>query len=239
MLDGRTVLDAAGRFLRDNPQEVSRFVRSTLGLRVGVPLSAFRWVIAQLLADADGLDPEIIAVPPGLRIGVTIDKMETKIRFSTVLHITRVDVSGEQARIEVRLDDVQLRILSDKKTIPAALVKSGALNISQIGSLVNELPGLPPFIVEAHGTTMVFDLMRSPRIASNPAVRHIVAALSSLITVDGVRTESSDHLDVVFRALPRGGVAAIDALTSHVVAPGLRRVRGFIDAPPNRSLVYR
>ena len=140
--------------------------------------------------------------------------------------------------MELRFEDVALKILSEKRTVVSALVNSGALNISQLGSLIRELPRMPPVIVEAQENRIVFDLLKSQQL-DNRVVRHLVGLWSSLITVDGVETET-DHLDVVFRALPRGRSAAMNSVRQHLIAPGFRRLRSFVgEAPSTSALVQR
>ena len=237
MLSGKEFFESATNYLKGHPEEVARILRSSFGLRFGVPLAAFRWLVERLVDDVDGLDPEITACPPGLRIGMTLEKMETRIRFSSIIYVSRVDVSSSQIRLELRFEEVSLKILSEKKTVVSALVKSGALNISQLGQLISELPGMPPVIVEAADNRIVFDLLQSQQL-DNRVVRHLVGLWSSLITVDGVETET-DHLDVVFRALPRGRTAAMNSVRQHLIAPGLRRIRTFVGESPSTSALVR
>ena len=235
MVASLDILNAARDYLRGHPEEIARIVRSSFGLRFGLPLAAFRWLIENLAKDAANLDPEIVAYPPGLGLAATIEKMETRIRFSSVIYIQNIRVSADEMRVEVRMEDVKLTVLSDKKTIVSALINSGALNISQIGNLVNELPGMPPFIVEAHGNRLVVDLMKAPKLAKNQLLRQLVGALSSLITVHGVQTES-EHLDVVLRALPSGSLAAVGAISEYVVSPGISRVRSILGITDRKQL---
>ncbi len=235
MVASRDIINAARDYLRGHPEEIARIVRSSFGLRFGLPLAAFRWLIENLLKNSDSLDPEIVAHPPGLGVAATIDKMDTKIRFSAIIYIQNIRVSADEARVEIRMEDVKLTVLSDKKTIVSALINSGALNISQIGNLVNELPGLPPFMAEAHENRLVIDLMKAPQFADNQILRHLVGALSSLITVHGVQTES-EHLDVVLRALPSGGLAAVGAISEYVVSPGVGRVRALLGLSDRKQL---
>ncbi len=223
MLDRRKVVNAVTSYLRENPREIERAVRSSFGLRFGVPLAAFRWLVQETAEDADALDLTIEAEPPGLRVAATFEKMETRLRGSAVVFVNRVLLSGDEVRFEVRLEQVDLQVLSSKKTQLSALIKSGALDVSKPGNLIDELPGIPPVIVEAYDNRLVIDLMRSPKFRNNRMLRHSIGLLSSLITVYGVQTES-DHLDVVFRALPRGGFGAAGAIQEHVIEPGLRRV---------------
>ncbi len=223
MLERRKVVDAVTSYFRDHPQEIERIVRSSFGLRFGVPLAAFRWLVQETAEDAHALDLVIEADAPGLRVAATFEKMETRLRGSATVLVNRVLLSGDEIRFEVRLEEVGLHVLSTKKTQLSALIKSGALDLSKPGNLIDELPGMPSVIVEAYDNRLVIDLMRSPKFRNNRMLRHTIGLLSSLVTVYGIQTES-DHLDVVFRAFPRGGFGAAGAIQEHVVEPGLRRV---------------
>ena len=228
MVDPTRIIDAASRYIRDHPEELGRAIRSSFGLRFGVPLAAFRWLAESFVDHQEGWDPEFEAVPPGLKIGVTLDRLNTRIRFSTIVYIHRIQVDPEQIRLEVRFEEPNLKVLSAEKTVLSALLNSGTLNIAQIGSLVRELPGMPPEVVDAYGDRVVFDLMQSPRLAGSPVVRHVVGLISALVTVHDVQTESSDHMDVVLRTLPRGTQAAASAVRSHLVRPGIKTVRAIL-----------
>ena len=70
---------------------------------------------------------------------------------------------------------------------------------------------------------LVLDLMRDPRIARNPIVRHAVSALLGFVTLHGVETDEG-HVDVSFRALPIGFRGAAKALRRHVVRPSIGRL---------------
>ncbi len=233
MLSGRRAVEAAGRYLRHNPEEVGRVVRSAFGLRFGVPVAAFRWLVEQLSDDPAEADIEIGTEPPGLRLAGTFENMKTRLRGSAVVYIDRIEVTANQIRIDVRLEDVHLKVLSEKKTHLSALVKSGALDVSKPGNLVAELPDMPPVIIDAYDNIVSLDLMREPKLARNRMVYRAVGLLSSMITVHGVETDPT-HLDVVMRAFPRGLGAAADAVEEHVFEPGIRRLRGLVSG--QRSL---
>ena len=230
------IFDAATRYIRDHPEELGRAIRSSFGLRFGLPLAAFRWLTQSFLDDAKGFDPELEAVPPGLKVGVTLDRMNTRIRLSTIIYVHRIQVDPDQVRLEIRFEEPSFKVLSTEKTILSALITSGTLNITQIGALVRELPNMPPVVVDAYGDRVVFDLMQSPKLANNRMVKHAVGLISSLVTVQDVQTESSDHMDVVLRTLPRGTQAAASAVRSHLVSPGLRTVRSIIGMVRSRRL---
>ena len=40
--------------------------------------------------------------------------METRIRFSSIIYVSRIDVSSSQIRLELRFEDAALKILSEK-----------------------------------------------------------------------------------------------------------------------------
>lgn len=235
MLDRRLALEAATQYIRTHPEEVRRFIRGGFGLRFGVPLAAFRWLVSHVLGDANGMDPVIEAASPGLRVAATLEKMDTKMRARATMFITRISVSAHELRMELRLEDVGITVLSEQRTIVSALINSGALDVSRPGDLVNELPGIPDFIVEADGHRIVVDLMKAPSLANNPMARHLLGLTSSIISLHGVHTEE-DHLDVVFRALPRGGSAAVNALQDHLLVPAVQGAVFLVDRWQRRRL---
>lgn len=220
MLTPQNVVEAAATYIRAHPQEVTRAIRGSMGLRFGMPLAALRWLMANLIDDARGLDPRIEARPPGLFVAATTERMETRMRISGVVHVTRIRVDDVRARMDLRVDDLHIDVLSERKTMVAALIKSGALNVSQIGDLVRELPRMPDFIIEAEGQRLVVDLMRAPSLANNLLLRHAIGLASALVTVHGVETED-DHVDMQLRPLPRGARSALRAIRSHFVRPAV------------------
>jgi hypothetical protein len=223
MVEPRRAVESMVRYLTAHPEEIGRFVRSGLGLRLGVPLAAFRWILAEVTKDA-GLEAQLEVDPPGLQFGATVDRMGTKMRITAALFVQDIDIDDRQIRIELRVEDLNIDILSHEKTQLSALIKSRALDLSRPGDLLAELPDIPPVVVMAKGNRFAIDLMRSDRFGE-PRLREIVGLLSSLITVKEVRTEKSEHLDVSFRALPRGPRSAGRAMRDVVVEPGVSRAR--------------
>jgi hypothetical protein len=88
------------------------------------------------------------------------------------------------------------------QTPVAALLRSGALDVSRPGDLMSYMPKRPALLLEAKGDRFTLDLMRHPKLSAEPT-RTIVQAILPLLTVDAVRTED-EHLDVSFSALPLG-----------------------------------
>ncbi|MBX2814085.1 MAG: hypothetical protein KTR25_19905 [Myxococcales bacterium] len=223
MVEPRKAIESVVRYISQHPDELSRIIRSGLGMRLGVPLAALKWILAELTDEA-GLAAELFVDPPGLQFGATVDRMNTQIRVEASLFAQNIDISAEHIRIELRVENLELDVLSEEKTQLSALVKSGALNLSRPGDLINELPGMPAVIVQAHGNRIVLDLMRAERF-NNPYYRELVGLLSSLVTIKDVRTEDSDHIDVSLRTLPRGPRAASRAVRSTLLKPGFHRAR--------------
>jgi hypothetical protein len=144
------------------------------------------------------------AVPPGLRVGATIDLMGTPVRASATLFIERVSITPEELRFELRLAGVSLKVEGDAPESPiAALLRSGALDLSKPGNLAAYMPKRPAFLVEAKDDRVVLDLMRHPKIAKNPRAIRTVALLAPLLTIAAIESDS-EHLDVTLRAFPEG-----------------------------------
>jgi hypothetical protein len=226
-MNGRdAVLSAASAYLRSHPEEVTRMFRNALGLRFGVPLAGLRW----LAGSGNGAGPrdvEIDPSPPGLRVAATLELMGTTVRAATIVFIERIKLSAEELRLEVRLEDTNMRVLGDAESPVAALIRSGALDLSKSGNLAAHMPGLGKLLGESTGNRLVIDLMRHPKLGKNRAVRKLVGLVSSVVTVHGVESDEG-HLDVVLRAFPRGIGGAARAVRDHLFTDGPPWIRGML-----------
>lgn len=216
-------LDAARRYLTSNPDEIGRAVRSAFGLRVGVPIAALRYLGRELEKQGKVSDLKIDAVPPGVRVGANLDLMHTPIRASSIVYLERVHFTGDEMSLTVRLEEVSLKLNGDAQTPVAALIKSGALDLSRPGNLVGYMPDVPPVVTEARENRIVLDFMREPKLASNELVRGLLTVATSFMTVHAIEADTN-HLDIGFRALPRGVFGAARAVRRHVVTPALGRL---------------
>ena len=136
MPDKKAMIGAAGGYLVSNPQEIWRAARNAAALRVGLPLDALRWLAGQAKGRKAPKDVEIAAVPPGVRVAASVDAMGTPLRASAVIYVERVSLNEEELRLELRLDEVSLKLLDESADTPiAALLKSGALDLSKPGNL--------------------------------------------------------------------------------------------------------
>ena len=216
-------VDAVRTYLRSNPEEVGRAVRNALGLRFGVPLAALRWLGQQAERSGKVEDFQIDPVPPGLRLAGNVDLMNTPIRAGAIIYVERVVFNDEQLTVALRLENVSLKLNGESQSPIAALIKSGALDLSNPGTLVNFMPNRSPILAEANGNRIVLDLMRDPKIGNNPLVRRAVSLLTSFVTLHGVETDTK-HLDIAFRALPVGLGGAVKSVRNNVVLPGVSRI---------------
>ncbi len=215
-------VDAVRAYLRNHPEELGRAVRSALGLRVGVPVAALRWLGEQAERSGKVEDFQIDSVPPGIRIGGNVDLMNTPIRAGAIVFVERVVFNDEELTLALRLEDVTLKLNGDSDSPVAALIKSGALDLSNPGTLVNFMPGRSPILAEANGNRVVLDLMRDPKIGKNPLVRRAVSLLTSFVTLHGVEADSK-HVDIAFRALPTGLGGAVRSVRQNIVLPSMSR----------------
>jgi hypothetical protein len=216
-------VDALRSYLRTHPEEIGRAVRSALGLRFGVPLAALRWLGQQAERSGKVEDFQIDSVPPGIRLSGNVDLMNTPIRAGAIIFVERVVFNDEELTVALRLEDVQLKLNGESDSPVAALIKSGALDLSNPGTLVNFMPNRSPVLAEANGNRIVLDLMRDPNIGKNPLVRRAVSLLTSFVTLHGVESDTK-HVDIAFRALPTGLGGAVKSLRNNIVLPSMGRL---------------
>lgn len=218
-----TAFSLASKFLQDHPHEIYRILRSILGLRVGIPMAAFRWLSEQAEKSGRVKRLSIAARPPGIHVQADLDLMDTPVRASTVIYFERVSLSAEEMTLVLRLEEVSLTLTAESHTTVAALIKSKALDLSSPGTLARYLPTRPSVLVESDGNRLTLDLMRDPKIGQNPNVRNFMGLLTSFVTIHGVETDP-DHLDMVLRAFPRGIVEAVFSVGRHMIRPSLSRL---------------
>jgi len=209
MLEPMNVLLGCSAYLREHPREVLRAARQATRLRFGVPIVALRWLALQLEALGGPQDIELDAVPPGIRVTATIEEMGTLLRGSAILIVEDTCVSADELKIVVRLSDVSIRLLDERANTPlAALVRSGALDLSRLANLIAHLPTRPAVLVEAVENRLVLDLMHLPLLSRDKRLRRLVGTVSTLLSVKSVETDAT-HLDVALTALPCGLAAII------------------------------
>jgi hypothetical protein len=212
MQDVRAIVSAMVGYLKEHPEELFRLLRNALALRFGVPLAALRWLAGNTKSRKAPKDVEIDAVPPGVRLAATLDLMGTEVRASGVVYIERVQLDPSQLRFELRLAEVTLKVTDRSAETPiAALLKSGALDLSNPGNLVAYMPKLPPILVAAKGDRITLDLMKHPKFARSKNAQRLVRALAPFVTVSGIAADP-EHVDVALRPFPEGVREALSAV---------------------------
>jgi hypothetical protein len=204
------VLTAVGKYLAEHPEELVRFAKKALALRVGVPLSALRWVAARGKGRRLPKDVVVEAVPPGIRLGATIEVMGARLRAASVIHVEKLRLSPEELRIELRFSEVQLTLLEESSSPLAALIQSGALDLTKLGNLMAFMPRRPDYIVEAKGDRIVLDLKRHPALSTARADL-LLRVITPIVTITEVGTDT-EHLDVKLALFEDGFRAAVATL---------------------------
>jgi hypothetical protein len=214
--DPKVLLRLAGNYLKEHPEEIVRALRGALGLRLGVPIDALRY-LARELSDSKRAPKDVVieAAPPGLRVGLTVEAMGTPLRASLIVYTEELDIGPESIRIGLRIAELKLTVLGDSSSPLAGLLKSGALDLSKPGNLVAFMPKRPPALVDAKDDRVALDLMKIPAIAQNPAVTRALRVLTPVLGVQAIKTKD-DHLDVHLKATPSGLTAAIAAARADV-----------------------
>jgi hypothetical protein len=216
----RPIVGAAASYLRQHPKELVRAVRGALGLRVGVPVDALRWLSGRPRAGRSPRDLEVEPAPPGLRLSATLDLMGNEVRASAVVCVEQVSVRADALRVELRLSDVSLRLLREAPDSPVAtLIKSGALDLSRPGNLAAYMPRRPAMLVEAADDRVVLDFKKHRKLAGDARWDRALALLEPLVQVRRIHADDG-HLDVEFEAFP-GGLEA----TWSAVRRGLSAIR--------------
>ncbi len=234
MVARQAILDAATGYLRRHPDEVTRALRNVVGLRFGVPVPALQWLASQ----GNGRGPQdvvIEAVPPGIKVAATLDLMKTEVRATTSIYIERVNFSEDELKVELRLEGTRMEVLDEGRSHLAALIQSGALDLTKAGSLAAHLPEVQALLSESRDNRIVIDLTKHPVIGRSRVVRRAVGLVSSFVTVHGVETDPG-HLDVALRAFPRGVRGAASAVRRHLLDNARPWIRGMLSAGgQNRS----
>lgn len=203
------VLQPVVEYLVEHPNELMRIARNAASLKFGLPLAALRWLASRAAGVKVPTDLTIEAVPPGIRLGATVTLMDARLRVSALVKVEGVQIDTDQLRLELRVSEVALTLLNASNSPLAALIQSGALDLTKIGNLVAVMPRRPPFLVEAKGDRIVLDLKRHAALAGQ-RVDRLIGLITPVVTVTGVATDL-EHLDVAFGVFSQGVGAAVAA----------------------------
>jgi hypothetical protein len=202
---------ALGDYLRRHPEEVVRAARNALSLKLGVPVRALQWLAQELGGDKLPKDLQVEARNPGLYLSASFRLMNTPVKGGANVIIERIQTGPDAMLVDVRLEDIQLKVTDPLAGTPvAALLQSGALDLSRPGDLLAYFPTRPEMVVQARGNLLTLDLMKHPKLSAQRA-RRLVAVAAAILGIDEVRTQGQ-HLDVAFAAFPGGTAAAVDQI---------------------------
>jgi hypothetical protein len=214
--DPKAILREATSYLKQHPEEILRALRGVLGLRIGVPMDAVRYLVREFGGGKKApKDVVIDAAPPGIRAALTVEAMGTPIRAAMTLFVEELNVTLDEIRIGLRIEKLSLEVLGEANSPVAGLIRSGALDLSKPGNLVAFMPKRPASLVEAKDDRVVLDLMKIPQIAGNQKLKQALAVATPVVGVRAIKTKD-DHLDVHLKADLSGVPAAIAAARAHV-----------------------
>ena len=140
---------------------------------------------------------------------MTLELMNAKFSASSLVFVEGIRVSAEELRIELRFGEVSIQLLDESSSPLAALLRSGALDLTKLGNLIAVMPKRPEFLVEAWGDRVVLDLKRHPKFSSERAAL-LLRLITPILTVTQVSTDA-EHLDVQLKLFSDGVQAAVDA----------------------------
>jgi hypothetical protein len=207
-------LKAGVDYLRRNPTEIFCAARHAAALRVSIPLDALRW-LADRAAGSSGMVTDVVigSAPPAITMAATIDLMGAKLRSSSATRIDELRLGPDELRVSLRVSNLSLEALGGDANPMSALLKSGALDLANPGSLMNFMPSKPEAIVEASGDRIVLDLLKVPKIAGNEKLRRILALTTPVIVIYDISTDD-DHLLISWRPRVTGVPSALRALAA-------------------------
>ena len=207
----RAALRSATRFVARNPMKMVQMVKHALSMRVALPLDAFRWFLANTQSEGTApSDVTIDADPPAIVLGASLELMSTPVRASARVAVKQLRIHPDELTVTLCLSDVTIKLIGDSNTPVAGLIKSGALDLSKPGNLVNFMPKRPEVLVEAHDDVVVLDLMKYPKLAGNFRLRRVLETLTPVVNVEALQTDG-DFLIVALRATPWGVPRALTA----------------------------
>ena len=201
-------------YLRRNPTELIYVAKSAAGLKIVVPLDALRWLSDHSKGGKRAPKDVVIGgKPPAITVEATVDLMGTGVRVGASIKFEELRLGSDELRIALKLSDVRMQALGDANSPVAALLKSGALDLSKPGNLANFLPKRPAALVEARDDVIVLDLMKVGKIAGNGRLRRLLGVVTPVFEIREVRV-GDDHLILSWRPRPGGVLSAARALRS-------------------------
>lgn len=204
MFDYKAILAASVNYLKAHPDQFLRSARKASRWTFTLPIAALNWLAREFSPSGGPRDLQVTSSASGLRVEATVEQMNTLLRASSVVSIENVGLKPGSLTLELRLSDVDVRLLDATTQTPlAALIRSQTLDLTRVASLVAYLPSRPAALTEAEDDRLVIDLMKLPRLSSDARMQAALKFLSAVVAVDRVCTEG-EHFEITLRPLPQG-----------------------------------
>ncbi len=198
---------AVGDYLRRHPEEVLRVAKNVAQMKVGVPVPALLWLAKELGAGKVPEDLVLEARNPGIFAQASFSMMKTPVRGSAIIIVERIEMKTDAILVDLRFEEISLAVTDPRAGTPvAALLQSGALDLSRPGDLLSYMPTRPAMLVEARANVITLDLLKHPTLSAERA-RRWVSILVGVVGIETIRTEGQ-HLDVAFSPFPSGASEA-------------------------------
>jgi len=205
-----TMLKSAGKYTASHPRVLGDILRHAIGGRLAIPLDALRWATT-LVPEKQAKDLTVLAQPPAVGVGATLNLMGTELRVDGALTFETIEASNETVKISFRVGDLRASVLNNLQGNLAKLLASGVINLKKPASLLNFVPKKPPALVEAKDDRFVIDLIKIPNLAQNPRFQKALAAVTPVLQIAQIRTED-DLLVIGLSVSPSRIIEAVKAL---------------------------
>lgn len=215
-IDPKAVLRAAARYVKENPSVARRVAINAVAMKITVPLDVLRYLVAKNAGKKNAPKDVVLETQaPSLRAAASVNAMGTPLRVGASVRVEEVRISTEEIWIDLRLSDVLLRLEGASESPIAALLKSGALDLSKPGNLARYMPNRPAALVEAEDDRLVLDLMKVDKIAQNPRVMRILELVTPVLGIKSVKTDE-DAIVIALSPKPSGVPTVIERVRSRI-----------------------
>lgn len=152
--------------------------------RMLIPLDSLRWLLHSLLPNTGrikGID--IQPQPPGFRIAMELEVMDTILHLEGTIRVSSVKMSPDQCRIVFDISDLSIKA-PPESSITTML---GMIDLTKPGLLLEWLPSLPTFIVETNENQITLDMWKISGIQARPKLQKFLGALSYVLAIREIR----------------------------------------------------
>ncbi|MGB0680329.1 MAG: hypothetical protein ACPGUV_11765 [Polyangiales bacterium] len=207
----QSALTASGRFALQHPKLVWQALRHAASWRLAVPLPWLRALVTAFEQPGGKFSAvELEARAPGLHLGLNLRAMGMQLRLRATLAVTHLVLQPDQARITLRVADLAAQVLGGKESALSALLRSGALDLSQPGEVLRFMPKRPKAVLRAEGEEIELDLLTIDALRHDLLWQRILKHFAGAFSVAGVDCRD-DWLTIQLQPRPQGmgGVFAL------------------------------